>query len=209
SRLSLRIGIGVGLISMVAAGGERDRWELLLAGPPLIQMALAEHQAEPGEVVLSPESLVCTSSNATGTVRDKGYVCLSKLHEPLPLRPAESFSLADHTEQGLQLYTPGAIRSRLAAGQTSWLAELRRISVIFVSLQGLDYKRSDALNCSQEAVVVLQRVLYRLEGSFNKVSLDDKGITFVAAFGLPPLAHEDDAVPAVHAAQAMQTALLD
>ena len=42
-------------------------------------------------------------------------------------------------------------------------------------------------------VRALQATLYRYEGSFNKLSVDEKGLTLVAALGLPPLAHEDDA----------------
>src|SRR6185369_4992120 len=43
----------------------------------------------------------------------------------------------------------------------------------------------------------------------NKISLDDKGVTLVAALGLPPLAHEDDAARGVQAALAMRQALAD
>ena len=39
---------------------------------------------------------------------------------------------------------------------------------------------------------LVQRAVYRYEGSINKINVDDKGITIVAALGLPPFSHEDD-----------------
>ena len=38
----------------------------------------------------------------------------------------------------------------------------------------------------------LQTILNRYEGIINKISIDDKGASLIAALGLPPLAHEDD-----------------
>src|SRR5690606_33455801 len=55
----------------------------------------------------------------------------------------------------------------------------------------------------------LQAALYRQEGSINKLNVDNKGITLVAALGLPPLAHEDDPRRGVQAAVEMQAALRD
>jgi len=54
---------------------------------------------------------------------------------------------------------------------------------------------------------VIQRVVYRFEGSLNKISQDDKGIMVDAAFGLPPLAHEDDALRGIQAGMAIRDEL--
>ena len=49
--------------------------------------------------------------------------------------------------------------------------------------------------------------MYRHEGSFNKLSLDDKGLTLVAALGLPPFAHSDDPARGVQTAIEIQDRL--
>jgi class 3 adenylate cyclase len=55
-RLLLRIGVGAGEVMALRVGGVGGRWQLLLSGGPVVQGGLAEQQAAPGEVVLSPEA---------------------------------------------------------------------------------------------------------------------------------------------------------
>ena len=113
--------------------------------------------------------------------------------------------LPAEVETALRAYIPGAILARLAAGQSGWLAELRRVTVLFINLPDLTY--STSLDQAQAVMQALQTALYRYEGSLNRIGVDDKGPMLLAALGLPPLAHEDDAVRGVQAALAMQAAL--
>jgi adenylate cyclase 10 len=48
-----------------------------------------------------------------------------------------------------------------------------------------------------DVMQAVQEAIYRFEGSINKFLMDDKGSTLIAVFGLPPLAHEDDATRAI------------
>jgi class 3 adenylate cyclase len=53
--LGMKIGVGAGtLLETWLGGGGEDRWEYVIAGDPLRQVALAEHQAARGQIVLSP-----------------------------------------------------------------------------------------------------------------------------------------------------------
>jgi hypothetical protein len=52
----------------------------------------------------------------------------------------------------------------------------------------------------QRILEAVQLAVYKFEGSLNKFLMDDKGSTLIAVFGLPPLAHEDDAVRGVMSA---------
>jgi len=49
----------------------------------------------------------------------------------------------------------------------------------------------------------VQRSTYDYEGSLNKFLIDDKGATILVAWGLPPIAHEDDPERAVMASIAL------
>lgn len=91
-----------------------------------------------------------------------------------------------------------------------WLCELRRVTVLFAKLPAGDGQRNphDVTKQTQDVMERLQRAAYRYEGSVNKVNVDEKGVTFLAVWGLPPLAHEDDPARAVNAAQMLQADLM-
>ena len=209
--MSARVGISAGKVTTMHVGGMYDRWELLVSGPPLAQMGVAEHQANPGEVVLSPEAWSLVQDRSKGEPRGAGCMRLTAVELGQVLSPPEIASPPTFDAATILGYLPGAIRSRLVAGQTGWIAELRRVTIIFASLPQSDPDSSDTLGRTQAMIRALQAVLYRFEGSVNKVSVDEKGLTLVAAMGLPPLAHEDDAERGVLAAIAMrrQLELLD
>lgn len=86
------------------------------------------------------------------------------------------------------------------------LAELRSVSAFFVCPPELDVQEPSTLPRLQDAVVAIQRELARL-GRPQLDVLGDKGIGFVGVFGLPPQAHDDDAVRAVDAALPVRAAL--
>ena len=52
----MHMGIGCGQLTSIHVGGVFKRWEYVVAGPPMAQLAVAEPLALPGETVLSPEA---------------------------------------------------------------------------------------------------------------------------------------------------------
>ncbi len=74
---------------------------------------------------------------------------------------------------------------------------------MFVGLPDLNALGPESLEQTQEVMRAIQAALYRYEGSINKLSVDEKGVTLLAALGLPPLAHVDDGARAVRAARAV------
>jgi class 3 adenylate cyclase/tetratricopeptide (TPR) repeat protein len=207
SRLSLRIGVGAGEVMALHVGGVGGRWKLLLSGAPLIQMGLAEQQAARGEVVLSPEAWRLIREVCTGQMLPGGGVRLATADASPPSRvlsrPTHEFGDVVHA------YVPEVVRARLAAGQGEWLAELRRVTPLFLNLLDVDPAAPDLLEPVQMAMAAVQSILQQSEGSLKQVVVDDKGLTLIAIFGLPPLAHEDDATRAARTALKAQTALRD
>ncbi len=202
-RLSMRIGIAAGEVVAASFGGLRGRWEFLIAGQPLIQMGEANRLAKPGEVVLSSQAHALVQEHCIGQILPGGGIRLQDVRVPLPLRPPAPLALAPEMMQALRCYVPGAILSRLDAGQTDWLAELRRVTVLFVNLPAVP----TALEIGQIIMHSLQTILYRYEGSVRQFMVDDKGATLIAVLGLPPLAHEDDAARGVQTAIEMSSEL--
>ena len=211
--LSLQLGLGAGDVYSVHLGGMFDRWEFLLSGSPMAQMSLAKEKALPGKVVASPEVWSLLQGRGAGRPLIDGFVELESVtlvgaHKPTPL-PA----LSEAARDSLKAYIPAAIYSRLVAGHEEWSSEMRRVAVLFVKLPrygtSIKHPYMRTLPEAQAVMEALQRALYTYAGSINKFNVDDKGITLVAALGLPPLSHRDDAARAVHAGLEMQAALQD
>lgn len=201
ARLSLRVGIGAGEMTLAQVGGVQGRWELLVTGRPLVELAPVMHAVQPGEVGTTPAAWEALQDRAIGAPVEAGMRLL-RLREVLPVVACSRPALAHFGEEVLHGYLPGAILARLKARQLAWLAELRQVSVLFVNLPDLTHDAD--LARSQAIASTLQTILDRYEGSLNKLSVDEKGVTLVAALGLPPYSHEDDAVRAVQAALAIR-----
>lgn len=205
SPLTVRVSIGAGEMLVMHLGGVYKRWEFLVSGAPINQITILDRYTKPGQVSLSPEAWVLVQDRCHGERLLGGHVRLEAIREPLPLKPAMPIQLPDKSEVALRPYIPAAILSRLEAGQTGWLAELRRVTTLFVNLPDLTH--TTPLVKAQAVIHHLQTALYRYEGSINKLGVDNKGVSVVAAMGLPPLAHQDDAVRGVKAALAMHSQL--
>lgn len=204
--LYLKLAISMGEITTVHVGGVFNRWEFLLTGTPLIELGIANQIAWAGDILITPSAwkLIRNDVNAEpiefelkSTIAQGGR--LESLNKPssifhVPAPPV----IPEGVENSLRPYIPGAIINRLTAGQSSWIAELRRVTVLFINLPDLD--QGTALESAQSIARLIQRSVYHYEGSINKINVDDKGITIVAALGLPPFSHEDDPARGVQSA---------
>ena len=206
SSLYLKLAISTGKISSAHVGGVFNRWEFLITGSPLVELGIANSIASAGDILATPSAWKLIRNDCIAqpiefelrdTIAQGGRV--ESLNKPssifsVPKKP----SIPTGIENSLRPYIPGAIINRLTAGQGSWIAELRRVAVLFINLPDLD--QNTPLETAQNIARLVQRSVYRYEGSINKINVDDKGITIVAAMGLPPFAHEDDPVRGVQAA---------
>lgn len=210
-RLLLQVGIGAGDVYSVHLGGVLNRWEFLLSGAPLAQMSQAKEAARPGHVVLSPEAWALIRAECAGRELAGGFVELSATPDVLPVQPLELPTPSPEAKRSLQSYVPAAVLARLEAGHEEWLSEMRKVVVLFIKLPqygtSIRHPYGRTIPEAQAVMEALQGALYRYAGSINKLNVDDKGITLVAAMGLPPLSHRNDAARAVHAALEMQSAL--
>ena len=189
--LGMKIGIGAGQILAAQVGGLNGRWEYVIAGDPLRQVAEAEHQARQGDVILSPEANALMAPQSVA---------------PRPLSQPDWSKAQDSQaiEAALRCFVPGTVTARLEEELIDWLAELRPMSVLFIGINGLDYEQADAIEQLDTFLGWAQGVIHRYEGSINKVAVDDKGTIMIALFGAPPFAHEDDPERALRCAMDLQ-----
>ncbi|NJN67534.1 MAG: adenylate/guanylate cyclase domain-containing protein [Chloroflexaceae bacterium] len=178
-----------------------EAWELVRAvctGRPVEATAEAT-TAAPGE-----------DARAPGTA---GGILLEEVCQPVPFVLPSPLVAGPALEEAMRAFVPDVVLMRLAAGQGGWLAELRLVTVLFINLPDISEATavrtashapapapSLTLDQVQQSICALQTALYRYEGSVNKISVDEKGTILIGVFGLPPLAHEDDAARGVQAA---------
>lgn len=208
TKLSLKIALAAGDLRLLHLGGVFGRCELLMVGDPLRELGDANGLAGPGDIIAAHSLRTRIESTVHGTPLEEGNFRIESLNQ----EDINAIEKSEGTGQSalvkapfrasvvaaMRGYIPAAIYARLAAGQTDWLGELRKVTVVFVNLPG--FNRETPLAASQRLMVELQRTIYQFEGSLNKLSVDDKGVSMLAGFGLPPVAHEDDASRAIGAA---------
>ncbi|MEM7030526.1 MAG: adenylate/guanylate cyclase domain-containing protein, partial [Chloroflexota bacterium] len=194
--LGMKIGVAAGEITASQVGGVRGRWEYVISGDPLRQVAEAEHQAERGDIVLSPEAEA---------------VIFPEVLPPQSLQPFDWHNLnnAELIEQALRRFVPGAVLVLIEEGLHDWLAELRPMSVLFIGIGGLDDQEASAIETLHNFLQSAQHIIYHYEGSINKVAVDDKGTIMIVLFGAPPFAHEDDSERALRCSLDLQTMAQD
>ncbi len=204
--LYLKLAVSSGSITTAHVGGVFNRWEFLLTGNPLVELGIANGLAQAGEIIVTPSAWRLIRNDSIAELVEfelKDAIAqggrLKELNKPSSIfTTSPKIVIPDSAENSLRAYIPGAIINRLSAGQSSWIAELRRVTILFINLPGID--QHTELAEAQNLARLVQRSVYRYEGSINKINVDDKGITIIAALGMPPFSHEDDPTRGVQAA---------
>lgn len=213
--LNVKLGIGVGKISILHIGGYFGRMEYVATGEPLSQSFNAESLCDSKDaerlVIASPEVWAMVKDHFDASrVLESGHACISTTKRGMMLPKVSVFKTTTSLKHirnepdGSKLmkrvtqYVPGAVRPFVKDYEESWADEIRTITVLFVNLglQGANetFEDDDELKRVHLVLQTVQRAVYKYEGSLNKFLMDDKGSTLIAVFGLPPLAHEDDPV---------------
>lgn len=203
--LQLRVGVGAGPLSLHEIGAG-ERWVSTGSGPALHAMAAAERTAQPGDTVLWSPGIDALPEGVSGVEVAGGLRISGVPEQALEVEPEDPLPWSEGAAVGLRSFLPAAVLSRVDAGQTEWMAELRTVTPVFVLLRDCD-------PCAPADAPRIQRVLARVldalqvfEGTLDKVLVDDRGTSFVIAFGYPPRAHDDDASRAVRTALSIEEA---
>lgn len=207
--LELRVGIGAGPGSLMAVGGLSRRWHFFIGGSPVAQMGRAIKTARPGEVILSPEAAAVAGAGIRGRLDREGHLRVTNIEDGPTHQQSPDSELDPGLIDRLRQFLPTPVLSRIDAGQSEWLAEFRQVTSLFVNLPTLDPSSVTTMDALQDIVTGAQTTLHKYEGTLSRILNDDKGITLMASFGLPPFAHEEDAYLAVQAAEEIQAAITE
>jgi class 3 adenylate cyclase/tetratricopeptide (TPR) repeat protein len=206
-RLAVKIGLSAGEVSETHLGGLDGRWGFLIGGEGVSDLSALERRMRTGDVVATPPAWALIADRFVGQPLDLGHVRIGSTSSALEPRPLVPALLQGEREAEVRAYIPRVILARLDAGQADWLAELRRTTVVFAAVRGIATESAAAVGILQQVTLAAQRVLARYDGWLKEVTIDEKGTTLVAVFGVAPFSHEDDPGRAVEAGMAIVSAV--
>jgi predicted ATPase/class 3 adenylate cyclase len=204
--IAVKAAVIIGEVSRYVVGNPDVQLIDVLAGETLNQLALTEHQAEKGEVVIdkiTAESLdnqvhisVWRHDQASG--QDFAVVdALTGMVRAAPWTPLSPESLSDDT---IRPWLLPPVHERLQSGGGEFLAELRPTVALFLRFSGIDYDHDPEAQVKLDTFTqAVQTILTNYQSTLLQLSMGDKGSLLYAAFGAP-VAHEDDTVRAMSAA---------
>ena len=199
--LRQRISIDCGKVYRCKVGGYDGRWHFLVVGDPIQQVGAAYRKAQVGQVVLCDAARRTLAGSCEVERRDDVYILNRLTQLPLELPVVAQ----DTRVPGVEYFVPRVVLDRASFSDRKWLGDFRNVSVLDINL--LDIRFDDTLLSSlQNRVFEIQRICVRLEGTIHHLLMDDKGVTIALAFGMPPLAHEEDPLRAIEAALAIREA---
>ena len=203
--MATRIGISSGELLISYLGGHKGRWELVISGAALDEVVAAEAESKIGGVLVGPTAWDNVREYCVGIQTNSGGAVLKKVRTQIDSMPVQQIRLNDDLD--LEPFIPPAMVDRLDIPESEWLAESRTASVVLANLPPVQASKSSQQH-ADESIEKFQEIVDRCGGTI-KVDVDSKGILLLAAFGLPPKAHENDAERAAYCAQQLSEAIAD
>lgn len=183
--LAIKVAVTTGPVRRFRVGDPHIQYLDVLAGSTMDRLALTEHVAQKGEVVLSPETIAQLNHQVqVAEWRQEAterFAVISGLTEPTartinPTAPLpvsgrgwgkgpesvgddpstlEPFPQGSLTEAQLRPWLLPPVYDRLHSGQEQFLAELRPVVALFLKFGGLEYDQDEAAGEKLDAYIRL------------------------------------------------------
>ena len=192
-----RIGLGAGRGRFLTISDAEHRSECVLVGPVVREAAAAEKASPAGSHAMGKTFSDWFGGDPIEGVTPSVAPGPATPNDVLAFVPAPIFDGRSEAAHLLARHVPLAVRARAGDGGDEWLAELRRVSTLFVRIGGAEDAPPSQLAAASREVF---GIVHAMEGDIARVGAQGGGIAVLVAFGLPPRAHADDADRAVIAA---------
>jgi class 3 adenylate cyclase len=204
--LRVRAGLAAGDCAWTLLGDDDESY-FVVGGAPAAQAAAAAAAGEPGEVIVVASAWpLLPGAREAGERTLSGNYRLGALPEPDDRNAGAAHRAAAVDPDTVARYLPRVLRERLALSG-GWLAEFRRVTVLFVGFGEGNFAEPALHASAQTQVRALQALVARYDGTVHQLVAEERGATLIAAWGLAGVAHEDDARRGVEAALAMHAEL--
>lgn len=208
AQFDLNQHISCGDIRTVELGGRHGRWLRTSVGSALTGLQRIAHLKDPQAVFLTAEAAaLCPPDGVGAPLGDHGARRLLKLprasmqrKNPLRTPPPEAW-------EAIVARMPRSAAGWIETVGLRWLAELRPVTSVSVTLRGFDQGAPRAPERLDAIVQTVQDVVHGRGGYVADVIVDEKGASVLITFGTPPDAHSDDPLRSVLSASEIIAAL--
>jgi predicted ATPase/class 3 adenylate cyclase len=213
--LAIKVVVTVGSARRFLIGDPTIQLVDTLAGETLYRLAVGEHYAERGEVLLDQPAAAAlgeqikVSDWRKDSESGERFAVVNRLEtrvEPDLWPPLQADAISDEL---IRPWLLPPVYDRLMSGIGEFLTELRPTVALFLRFSGIDYDDDpDAESKLNAYVQAVQRILARYNSYLIQLTIGDKGSHFYVSFGAP-VAHEDDAIRAIAAALELRDMQMD
>ncbi len=184
-----------------------------ISGDTFDRLAVAEHCAKKGEVLLDQQSASALGESAVihewrhDSPSGLSFAILERLNKTVESKPWPPILPDVLQEEWVRPWVLPAVCDRLSQGQGEFLAEIRPAVALFLRFHGIDFETDPSAGEKLNRLICLvQQTVAQYDGTLIQLTIGDKGSYLYAAFGAP-VAHEDDSARAVMAALELRDAL--
>ena len=203
THLILKIAITTGIARRWTIGDPGYHYVDSLVGPTITRLALAEHLAGKGEVVVDEATMqalgdtLAVSEWRPHRALNTRFGVVAHLEKEIAASPLPELTALDPAL--IKPWLHQLVYEREVAGQTSFLARFRPCAALFILFQGINYEADEAQTQLDLFIQQIQEVADRYEGTLLHLIIGDRGDYAYLNFGALHT-HEDDARRALKAA---------
>ena len=194
----VQVAVGAGPVWVADVGLGAGRRHLHAAGPVLEDLATLGALAGPGEVAMPTRLRDGLDAHVTGHAHGERFIVtgLGRLPGVPPSPRAEPDPAALDAA-----YVAPSTASLIRAGDSRWLAEFRRASVLFLAIEDFSAGLPWAADRLDRLFSGVGAAIDATGGVILQAINDDKGLLVQAVWGLATNTHEDDPTRCVMAAR--------
>ena len=185
--VGVRCAISAGPITIAGVGGVDGERRLFVTGPAICDLAVAGSKAKVGAIAIAACAWDMAGGALVGRRSAGGPYILRRVANPTEGELEQVAAKSGVSDlSGAQAYVPKNVRRLSEPALVELAAELRTTTMVFCRFKEQQFSDRAEIHKINDAIRSVQEECNRYHGLLETVRADDKGTTFMVAFGLPP-----------------------
>jgi len=182
--LKMKIGVAEGTILLAGIGNSNSRCDYIFAGSAVDFSSEAEHHAKSGEIILLARQDPKRIKGLEYEELKSSMFRILRIPEAGRVKEVDQ-GINDHTDSFSSFIIP-EIQEMVSTGREHHAGALLTIIPVFFKFSGFTYtKKVFDLHKFNEFFTAVMDITTKFDGRLNRISMGDKGSTFLILFGAP------------------------